>query len=105
MILEVVRAGPFATVQDLGRFGHLRHGVPPSGPMDPTALEVANLLAGNSRGGAALEVALGGLSLRCLEEGLVAVTGADLDATVELLREKIARLEGGQPFPPRRPRP
>ncbi|HET6204717.1 MAG TPA: biotin-dependent carboxyltransferase family protein [Planctomycetota bacterium] len=83
MTLEVVRAGPFATVQDLGRFGHLRHGVPPSGAMDPFALEVANLLVGNPRGAAALEVAPGRLALRCLAEGLFAVTGADLDATVD----------------------
>ena len=81
--LEVVRPGPFTTVQDPGRFGYLRVGVPPSGPMDPFALEAGNLLVGNSRDAAALVVALGACVLRFREEAEVALTGADLEASLE----------------------
>lgn len=81
--LEVLRPGPFTTVQDRGRFGYLRYGVPPSGPMDPFALEAGNLLVGNPRDAAALEVALGACVLRFREDAEVAVTGADLEASLE----------------------
>ncbi|HKB15910.1 MAG TPA: biotin-dependent carboxyltransferase family protein [Planctomycetota bacterium] len=81
--LEVLRPGPFTTVQDPGRFGYLRYGVPPSGPMDPFALEAGNLLVGNPRDAAALEVALGACVLRFPENAEVAVTGADLEARLE----------------------
>ncbi len=37
MNIQVTRAGPLATIQDLGRFGHLEHGISASGPMDRNA--------------------------------------------------------------------
>ena len=39
-------AGPQTTVQDLGRRGSLRVGIPPSGPMDREAFLLANRLVG-----------------------------------------------------------
>lgn len=33
-MLHVERVGPLVTIQDAGRFGHARHGVPASGPLD-----------------------------------------------------------------------
>jgi allophanate hydrolase subunit 2 len=41
-------AGPQTTVQDLGRRGSLRVGIPPSGPMDREAFLLANRLVGNA---------------------------------------------------------
>ena len=46
----VVRQG-----EDLGRPGHLRYGIPPSGPIDRAAFIVANRLVGNADGAAGLE--------------------------------------------------
>lgn len=80
MTLEVLRTGPLATVQDLGRVGHASRGVPPSGAMDPFALQTANLLVGNGRGAAAIEIALGGFAVRAIRDCIVALTGADLGA-------------------------
>ena len=77
-VLEVIDGGMFATVQDLGRYGYQRYGVPVSGAMDPFALRVANLLAGNQDGDAGLEVTLAGARMRFLANTVVAVTGADL---------------------------
>ena len=57
--------GPGATIQDAGRFGVLRFGVTPAGPMDPFALASANLAIGNARGVAAIEVGPGGIELAC----------------------------------------
>jgi biotin-dependent carboxylase-like uncharacterized protein len=77
-ILEVIDGGMFATVQDLGRYGYQRYGIPVSGAMDPFALRAANLLAGNPEGDAGLEITLTGAQVRFLANTVVAVTGADL---------------------------
>ncbi len=61
--LRIVRAGPGATLQDAGRFGFLRFGVTPAGPMDWAAFRLANRLAGNPEGAAAIEVSIGGLEV------------------------------------------
>jgi biotin-dependent carboxylase-like uncharacterized protein len=58
--LRVVEPGPFTTLQDLGRVGYQRFGVPVAGAMDPVALAIANLLVGNAAGTGALELTLAG---------------------------------------------
>ena len=62
-MLEALSAGPFSTVQDAGRPGYTDLGVPLSGACDPWALAEANLLVGNGRGAAALEVTVAGPEL------------------------------------------
>lgn len=76
--LEVLEPGPLTTVQDLGRYGFGRYGVPPSGALDAYALRTANLLVGNSDGEAVLEITLMGLKVRALVGCVVAVGGGDL---------------------------
>lgn len=66
-VLGVVAAGPLVSVQDGGRPGLMRYGVPRSGPMDRRAFARANAAAGNPPGAAGIEVSLGGLTLDCLE--------------------------------------
>ena len=70
------------TVQDLGRYGYERYGVPVSGAMDQFALRAANLLVGNPPHAAALEITLAGPTLRATDKCLIAVTGADLSLRV-----------------------
>ncbi|HEX5439008.1 MAG TPA: biotin-dependent carboxyltransferase family protein [Gemmatimonadaceae bacterium] len=82
MSLRILRPGMFTTVQDLGRSEHQRFGVPVSGAMDSWALRVANLLVGNDEGDAALEVTLTGPTIRFETGALIAITGADLGATL-----------------------
>src|SRR5512136_631677 len=81
--MEVLDAAPLTTVQDLGRFGYQRYGVPVSGAMDPFALRAANRLVANDDGAAALEMTLLGPSLRFLAVAVVALTGADLGARLD----------------------
>ncbi len=45
--LAVLDPGLFTTIQDLGRPGYLRYGIPPSGPIDREAFVLANRLVGN----------------------------------------------------------
>jgi len=80
--LEVIRPGPLATVQDLGRRGLGSVGVPPSGAADVANLRLANRLVGNPDGAAALELTLGRAVFRCVGRARVAVTGAPAPVTV-----------------------
>ena len=80
--VAVVRAGLLTTVQDRGRPGLAQLGVPPSGAADRRALELGNRIVGNDPGAAALESTLLGPALRFAEPALVAVTGAEADATI-----------------------
>lgn len=77
-VAEIVRPGLFTTIQDLGRVGYQQYGVVVSGAMDPWALQVGNLLVGNERGAAALEMTMVGPELRWLEDVHFAIVGGDL---------------------------
>ncbi len=74
--------GPQTTVQDLGRRGSLRIGIPPSGPMDREAFLLANRLVGNADDAAGLECTLIGPRIEFADERWVAVTGADMPVTL-----------------------
>ena len=76
--IEVIEPGLFTTVQDRGRYGFQRYGVPVSGAMDPFALRAANLLAGNDENAAALEMTVIGPTVEFKGDAVIAVTGADL---------------------------
>ncbi len=76
--LEVLAPGAYTTVQDQGRFGWQRFGVPPSGSLDQFAARVANLLVGNQETAAVLEITFLGPRLKVLAEADVAVTGAKM---------------------------
>jgi antagonist of KipI len=80
--LEVLDGGLLTTVQDLGRTGYERYGVPVAGAMDLFALRAANWLVGNPLDAAALEITLVGPRLRATEQCLIAVAGADLGLRV-----------------------
>ena len=79
-ILEVIQPGLYTTVQDRGRFGYLQFGIPLSGVMDVYAYQVSNLLVGNEINAAVLEATVIGPVLNILEDGVMAITGADLSA-------------------------
>ncbi|MEP7022653.1 MAG: 5-oxoprolinase/urea amidolyase family protein [Actinomycetota bacterium] len=81
--IEVIRPGPLATVQDLGRpgFGHL--GVPSGGAADAGSLTWANELVGNPEGAAGLEFTLGRAVLRFGRDAVVAATGAAAAVTMD----------------------
>jgi KipI family sensor histidine kinase inhibitor len=81
--LTVVKPGLLTTVQDLGRWGHQAAGVPVSGPMDEVSHRLANMIVGNPSGAAALEATVLGPEVRIEMEAIVAVTGADLGATLD----------------------
>ena len=81
--VTVLRPGMLTTVQDLGRRGYQDRGVTVAGAMDADACRRSNLAVGNEPGAAVLEVTLIGPELRLEGEARVAVSGADLAATLD----------------------
>jgi len=75
----VHKKGLLTTVQDRGRYGYQRFGMPVSGAMDVFSLEMANLLVGNDPGDACLEETISGPELEFTGATWIAITGADMD--------------------------
>jgi KipI family sensor histidine kinase inhibitor len=84
--IRVVEPGFATTVQDRGRWGYQRYGVPPSGAADPTALRAGNAALGNPPDAAALEITAGGVSFEFIAASRVALAGAPVDAWLDARR-------------------
>ena len=88
--IEIKDPGLLVTVQDRGRFGWRRLGVPVSGALDPFALAAANLLLGNEENAAGLEISLSGPT----------IAATDQPVAVALAGELRGRITGGGVVPP-----
>jgi len=77
MAIEVIKPGLATSVQDAGRPGYYRIGIPLSGALDQHALRAANWLVGNEEGAAVLEATLLGPELIFHAATFVAITGAE----------------------------
>jgi len=82
-VFEVLEPGVLTTIQDLGRFGCQKYGVPLSGAMDDFSLKVANLLVGNDSNAAALEITGLGPKLKVLNDTVLSLSGADFNAALD----------------------
>ncbi|MDX1724071.1 MAG: biotin-dependent carboxyltransferase family protein [Pseudomonas sp.] len=87
--LRVIRPGPQSLLQDGGRHGWQHFGVSPAGPLDLHAAAWANRLLDNPWGTPLLEIALGYLELESELDTWLALTGAEVAATLD-----------GTPLPP-----
>ncbi|MDP3585290.1 MAG: urea carboxylase [Thiobacillus sp.] len=82
--VDVIEPGVQSSIQDWpGRTGYWDVGVPPSGPMDALALRLANRLAGNAEGMAALELTVAGPTLRFNCDAVIALAGAEMGAELD----------------------
>jgi biotin-dependent carboxylase-like uncharacterized protein len=76
--LEILRTGPLALIEDLGRAGMAHLGVTRSGAADRRSHKLANRLVANPSDRATIEVTFGGFSARVRGGDVaIAVTGAD----------------------------
>ncbi|MFJ7298074.1 5-oxoprolinase subunit C family protein [Streptomyces collinus] len=71
-----------STVQDLGRIGRSRYGLPVGGALDQHSARVANVLCGNDERAPLLEITALDFACTPSSDILVAVTGAPADVTV-----------------------
>ena len=95
--LKVIQPGLSTTVQDLGRTGGQRFGIPVSGAADTIALRAANVVVGNAQGMAGLEIVLMGPVLEVVAEGLrVAVAGGSASLEITSANGEPLRVPGLQ---------
>lgn len=80
--MEIVSPGLLTTVQDLGRTGYQRYGIPVCGALDSVSLRIANILVGNRDHLAGLEITAIGPTIRFTEGATIAIVGADLEPTL-----------------------
>jgi biotin-dependent carboxylase-like uncharacterized protein len=76
--IEILSTGVGLSIQDRGRPGWRRFGVPPGGAMDRASARAANQLLGNRPDAAVLEILMQGAKLRIVRDTWVALAGADL---------------------------
>ncbi len=82
MTLEVVDVNGLATLQDGGRVGWRKFGVPVSGPMDVFAFRAANALTGNPDECAVVEIGLGDAVFQARQDCVMAVAGTGYKLSV-----------------------
>lgn len=92
---KVVFAGPLVSFQDAGRPGHMRFGVPASGPMDRLSFAAVHAMLGQSSC-TSIEVSLGGLVLECTEgTATCGVAGGAFTLTSEEAGWQVATIQAG----------
>lgn len=80
--IDVLAPGLLTSIQDRGRFGFKKFGVPVSGAMDQQSSALANHLLNNDAYAAVMEITLTGPQLVFNSDALIVVTGADLSPSV-----------------------
>ncbi|TSE09626.1 biotin-dependent carboxyltransferase family protein [Aquimarina algiphila] len=84
--VKILKAGFFTTIQDGGRFGFSKYGVPRSGAMDKLSYGLANLLLGNDKNSACIEWTFQPPVLHFFENTEIVLTGAEADAFLNDLK-------------------
>lgn len=80
--MEILRPGLFSTLQDTGRNGFLKFGVPKSGPMDSASAGIANLLLQNSAVAVVMEITQLGPKMAFSGPTEIAISGALLNPEI-----------------------
>jgi len=89
--LKISAPGVHTTVQDFGRIGFQDMGVPVSGALDPESLRLANILVGNSRTMAGLEILYQGPTMEVTVDSLHIALGG-FGASIDVLVSEPARI-------------
>ncbi len=82
MAFSIIKPGLLDTIQDLGGNGFGNWGISPGGAMDSYAAEIANLLVGNDKNEAVIEIHFPGPQILFEQNTLIAITGADFTPTL-----------------------
>lgn len=81
-MIEVLSTGALNSIQDTGRFGFLNIGVAQSGAMDGVSLALGNIILGNARDCAGIEVTMFPFRLKLQSDCYFTFVGADCRATL-----------------------
>ncbi len=80
MFLTLIKSGFSTTIQDLGRIGFRKFGLPLSGAADRRSFILSNWLVNNDKNASVLECCLKGDTYRFEETAIIGITGADMGA-------------------------
>jgi biotin-dependent carboxylase-like uncharacterized protein len=80
--LTIIDPGIATSVQDQGRFGLRRFGVPQAGALDPLLLRAVNHLLGNPPGSAGLEILVVGPTLAAGERPIALALGGEISGEI-----------------------
>jgi len=80
--VKCLKTGLYTSIQDEGRFGVQDQGIPISGALDKSSMRIANQLVGNLPNSPVLEMTLFGPKLKFEGQGQIAITGANMKATL-----------------------
>jgi len=81
-MFEILSAGLFSTIQDMGRYGYRSMGVPSSGVMDQYSARLANALLDNDENCAMIECTFTGPTIKFHCDTYIAITGAACQPTL-----------------------
>ncbi|PWB34700.1 allophanate hydrolase [Pseudomonas sp. SDI] len=82
-LLHIEASTPLCQLQDTGRFGVRHLGVTQGGALDWVSMRWANWLLGNAPEAPVVEITLGGFAVVAQADCVLALAGADLQASVE----------------------
>lgn len=91
-ILKVIHISAFTSIQDMGRGGYKRYGIPSSGFLDPVAAVNANIACGNPPSTALIEFYYQSPVFKILHPCRVAIGGVHPVAIVNEIRQKTSTL-------------
>lgn len=96
--IQVLSPGLLSTIQDGGRKGFRKFGVPLSGSMDAHSADLANILLNNTMDTPVLEITVQGPTLKFNCATIMSIVGADISPTIndkEIERNKILEVNKG----------
>ncbi len=80
--IQVLSSGLLSTIQDTGRRGYRKYGVPLSGVMDSYSAGLANMLLNNATNTPLIEVTLQGPTLQFNCDTMISIVGADISPII-----------------------
>lgn len=93
--VKVIKTGALTTIQDFGRFGYRRFGIPQSGVMDKEGMIAVNRRVGNPDDFPVLEFVMMGMRLEALEPSIISVAGAEMEFNGERISQGWVSLSEG----------
>lgn len=83
MSLRIIKKGSCDSIRDLGRWGHQHLGIPPCGALDTFSLQQANILVGNDRGEACIEMFFPAPVIQFEADAVIVISGAQWEPRLQ----------------------
>lgn len=97
-MIKVLKPGFYTSIQDTGRAGYRKMGVPVSGAMDAFSAVLANRLLNNDDNAAVVEMTMTGPTLEFTEPTHIVITGAEMRPAVndeEIPHNRVVKIKPG----------